>query len=93
MKQKTIIKTEYYADDGKVFTNKTECELYESNVKTPEINLYSVIDKLDAKAVVNYIDLIMGQYNVIKNSEIRDVKIKHMLTKLQDEFKHYISDN
>lgn len=93
MKQKTIIKTEYYADDEKVFTNKTECELYESKVKTPDINLYSVIDKLDAKAVVNYIDLIMGQYNVIKNSEIRDVKIKHMLTKLQDEFKHYISDN
>ena len=30
---------------------------------------------------------------LIKNSEIRDVKIKHMLTKLQDEFKHYISDN
>ena len=51
------------------------------------------IDKLDANAVVNYIDLIIGQYNVIKNSEIRDVKIKHMLTKLQDEFKHYISDN
>ena len=93
MKQKTLIKTEYYADDGKVFTNKTECELYESEVKAPDINLYSVIDKLDAKAVVNYIDLIMGQYNVIKNSEIRDVKIKHMLTKLQDEFKHYISDN
>lgn len=77
----------------KFFTNKTECELYESEVKAPDINLYSVIDKLDAKAVVNYIDLIIGQYNVIKNSEIRDVKIKHMLTKLQDEFKHYISDN
>ena len=40
-----------------------------------------------------YIDLIMGQYNVIKNSEIRDVKIKQMLAKLQDEFKQYISDN
>lgn len=93
MKQKTFIKTEYYADDGKVFNNKTECELYESEVNTPNINLYSLIDKVDAKSVVNYIDLILGQYNIIKDSDIRNIKIKHMLSKLQEEFKNYISDN
>ena len=57
------------------------------------IYFYLFVYILDVKAVVNYIDGIIGQYNVIKNSEIRDIKIKHMLAKLQDEFKQYISDN
>lgn len=91
MKQKTFIKTEYYTDDGKVFTNRDECELYESEVNTPNIALYSIIDKFDAKTVVNYIDLILGQYNVIKDLDIRDSKIKHMLKKLQDVFNNYVS--
>ena len=49
MKQKTIIKTEYYADDGRVFNNENDCKLYEDKVKIPKIGLYSVIDKYDAK--------------------------------------------
>ncbi len=92
MKQKTIIKTEYYADDGRVFNNENDCKLYEDKVKIPKIGLYSVIDKYDAKSVVNYIDLILGQYNVIGDSYIRDTKIKNMLTHLQKQFSSYLPD-
>ncbi len=92
MKQKTIIKTEYYADDGKVFNNENDCKLYEDKVKIPKIGLYSVIDKYDAKSVVNYIDLILGQYTIIGDSYIRDAKIKNMLTHLQKQFSSYLPD-
>ncbi len=90
MKQKTIIKTEYYADDGRLFNNERDCKLYEDKVSYPKIGLYSVIDKYDAKTVVNYIDLILGQYNIIDDKDIRDTKIKNMLVHLQTQFCEYV---
>lgn len=93
MKQKTIIKTEYYADDGRVFNNENDCKLYEDKVKIPTIGLYSVIDKYDAKTVVNYIDLILGQYDIIKEQDIRDAKVKNMLTHLKKQFFYYLPED
>lgn len=90
MKQKTIIKTEYYADDGRVFNNENDCKLYEDKVSYPKMGLYSVIDKYDAKSVVNYIDLILGQYHVIEDQAIRDIKIKNMLVHLKNQFFEYV---
>lgn len=92
MKQKTIIKTEYYAEDGRVFNNENDCKLYEDKVSYPKIELYSVIDKYDAKSVVNYIDLILGQYDIIEDKDIRDTKIKNMLTHLKDQFHYYLPE-
>lgn len=92
MKQKTIIKTEYYADDGRLFNNEQDCKLYEDKVKIPVFGLYSVIDKYDAKSVVNYIDLILGQYNIINEQDIRDSKIKKMLTCMKEKFSEYLPE-
>lgn len=90
MKQKTIIKTEYYADDGKVFNSEEQCKLYEDKTKIPFLHLYSMIDKLDAKSVTDYIDLILGQYDVQENNDVRDTKVKNMLKHMKKEFSNYI---
>lgn len=90
MKQKTIIKTEYYADDGKQFNSEEQCKLYEDQTKIPYLHLYSTIDKLDAKSVADYIDLILGQYDIQNDNDIRDTKIKNMLNHMKKEFSDYI---
>lgn len=96
MKQKTIINTTYIADDGREFNSADECKRYESETAIPKIHLnLDNVDQRDRDSIVNYIGLIIGQYDIIKDPEIQKVKIIKMLTKIQDEFsgtKPYFSE-
>lgn len=85
MKQKTFITTEYYADDGAKFNSADECKRYESETLIPRLYINNLIDYKDAEAIVHYIDMIMGQFDIIKEDNIRKVKMIKMLTSLKNK--------
>ena len=76
MKQKTFITTEYYADDGAKFNSADECKRYESETLIPRLYINNLIN--DKEAIVHYIDMIIGQYDIIKDDNIRKTKIIKM---------------
>ena len=83
MKQKTFITTEYYADDGAKFNSADECKRYESETLIPRLYINNLIN--DKEAIVHYIDMIIGQYDIIKDDNIRKTKIIKMLTSLKNK--------
>lgn len=93
MKQKTIITTEYYADDGTKFSSADECKRYESETLIPQLYLSNKAD-IDIETISNYIDMIIGQYNVITDINIQQEKIVKMLTLLKNKIcPAYCSNN
>ena len=85
MKQKTFITTEYYADDGAKFNSADECKHYESETLIPRLYINNLIDNKDAETITHYIDMIIGQYDIIKDDNIRKTKIIKMLTSLKNK--------
>ena len=83
MKQKTFITTEYYADDVAKFNSADECKRYESETLIPRLYINNLIN--DKEAIVHYIDMIIGQYDIIKDDNIRKTKIIKMLTSLKNK--------